>query len=77
MSQQFIVFKSNGFKVNTATFEVLALHPKYQSEDARPVKLTEIPSWDLLDIYDVMSEDEKEVFNQLLMRAVRSLPNAS
>ena len=73
--QQYIEFNSQGFKVDTETFEVIALDSSYVFDE--PMYITDIPSWDISDMYEVMPEHEKENFNQLLMRAVRSLPNAS
>jgi Holliday junction resolvasome RuvABC DNA-binding subunit len=71
MNQQndYVVFENNGFKVDTATFQLLPLNPEDAPDE--PVFITDIASWDLYDIYGLMSEEEKELFNQLLMKAVR------
>jgi len=72
--QHFEYFLNAGIKINPIDFTVL---PILEDPDQESVRLTDIPTWDIGEIIEYMGDDERERFLSLLMRAVRSLPNAS
>jgi hypothetical protein len=54
---EYTVFESCGFKVNHTTFQLVPLSDEYAHDE--PVYMDEIAPWDLYDILDVMTKEER------------------
>ena len=72
--QQFEYFVSAGIKVNPIDFTVLPISGEFADPDnTEPVRLLDIPAWDIDEIVENMGEYDKDRFMSLLFKAVRKL----
>jgi hypothetical protein len=72
--QQFEYFVSVGIKVNPIDFTVLPISGEFADPDQNePVRLLDIPAWDIDEIVKSMGDSDKERFMALLFKAVRKL----
>lgn len=66
----YYVFKNAGIKIDLDNFNVLPYDNTFGDHNDI-INLTDIPSWDLGDITDMMSESETQAFNDILKKAVK------
>jgi Fe-S-cluster formation regulator IscX/YfhJ len=71
--QTYEYFLDAGIKVETTQFLVCSMYHNENIEltSSEAVRLTDMPTWDIYEIMDMLHEDDQKRFNELLLKAVQ------